>query len=306
LPENGQEKPLRELLFPEVLGEVVQGETLVALPVVLHIQNTAFYNASIYRELGLEPPASWQAFIRQARHISAAGFTPLALSAEAWQLRMLFNDILLEVLGAEGFRRFYDETRAIASQRQALRTALDYFLQLRHFVDDPKQQRRWNETVALLARQRAAMLVLGDFVTAELMTAGLKAGDDFLCALAPGSSAVMLYALDSFILLNVDEPYLQAGQQLLVDTVLNPQVQAAFSTRKGGIPVRYGVKADDMDSCTAERYRVWSQPETRKLQPPDSSSRLRLALLEQAVQHIWLEIGSVEQALEHLLHQLDD
>lgn len=301
LPEQWRGEKLSDLLFPEVLKEESSGGKMAALPVAIHIQNTAFFNGPIYRELALPLPKSWKDVLEQAAIIKKAGYTPLALSAEAWQLRMLFNTILIEQIGAEGFAEFYDPEKKIDQWQTQLGKALATFSQLKAYVDRPEQEIGWVETVNQLANGKAAILVMGDFATGELTYMGKQAGQDFLCSLAPGSGALMVYAIDSFVMLDVEENYLKTGQDLLFDVVLDGKVQAAFNSKKGGIPVRKGIEQESMDACTRQRYQHWLADEAIRQPPPDSVNSLRQSFIETMVQDVWLGKEDIEDAIDNVV-----
>ena len=279
---------LEDILFPEVLANISRNGKISGIPVGIHIQNTAFYNGDIYRKLNLEIPETWSQFLDQAKKIKAAGYTAIALSDEPWQLRFIFNTMLMEQLGVEQFQQFYEESLPIAHWKEILHSTLDQFFQLHDYVDAGHKKRLWNEATTEVIEGRAAMQVMGDFAKGEMLFAGKKAGEDFLCALAPGAGGTMIYAMDGFVMLKVTKPFLKEGQDLLFDVVLDPAVQAAFNSKKGGIPVRFGVDTNSLDSCSKQRYQAWISDKKNNIRLPDTSSRLRLSFVQNVLHEAWV------------------
>ncbi|HPQ95656.1 MAG: carbohydrate ABC transporter substrate-binding protein [Thiothrix sp.] len=306
VPARWRGAALEAILYPEVLAEVSLRGKIAAIPVGVHIQNTAYYNAAIYRRLGLALPENWDVFLQQARRIKAAGFTPIALSDEPWQLRFVFNDILMGKAGTTGFQYFYAEQNPLGSMRTALLESMETFLALRALVDPGHVGRLWNEATDEVINGRAAMQVMGDFAKGELTARGLKPERDFFCALAPGAGETMLYAMDSFVLLKVEGAGLQQGQRLLFDVVLDPKVQAAFNSRKGGIPVRYGVDTGQLDSCARRQYQSWLRKDKSRLRLPDTTSRLRLSFVQDTLHKAWSEGWSAGRATDELIRLVDE
>ncbi|MCB1637713.1 MAG: carbohydrate ABC transporter substrate-binding protein [Thiothrix sp.] len=305
-PSHWRGEALEDILYPEVLAEVALNGAIAGIPVGVHIQNTAFYNAAIYRQLGLTMPDSWAMFLQQAPRIKAAGFTPIALSDEPWQLRFIFNDMLMGKTGSAGFQRFYDERNPVGDMRSTVREVMTTFLSLRRFVDPGHVGRLWSKATAEVIAGQAAMQVMGDFAKGEMTAYGLKPERDFLCALAPGAGETMLYAMDSFVLLKIEDAKLKQGQRLLFDVMLDPKLQAAFNSRKGGIPVRYGVDTGQLDSCSGRLYKVWVRRDKSSLRLPDTAGRLRLSFVQDTLYKAWTQGWDAGRATDELVQLVDD
>lgn len=63
-----------------------------------------FYNKKLFRELGIAPPATWEALIEAAERIKEAGYVPFGLAAkDAWVTGMMWNTIMERYVGIEAF-----------------------------------------------------------------------------------------------------------------------------------------------------------------------------------------------------------
>ena len=177
-------------------------------------------------------------------------------------------------------------------------------IKLRSYADKDYKDRTWNQAVKLVGQKQAAIHILGDFAKGELTAMGLKAGEDFFCSLAPGANDNMIYAIDIFLMLKVDEPYLKEGQQILFDSIFDPAVQADYNSRKGSMPIRYDVDLQKLDICSRERYKQWIDPKQKIVRFSGIEHPLRTSVLQSTMQQAWTE-NMTPQQLTDLLLEMD-
>jgi raffinose/stachyose/melibiose transport system substrate-binding protein len=66
---------------------------------------TMFYNKTIFADLGLEEPTTWEEFIDANETVLASGMTPLAVGGrDAWTLPMLHDNVAASTYGGSDFR----------------------------------------------------------------------------------------------------------------------------------------------------------------------------------------------------------
>ena len=302
LPPKWRKQPIKDVLFEEVYHGLSTKNGLLGLPLGIHTQNAALFNKAIYDELNLPLPTSWSEVLQQAPLIEKAGYVPVALSNETWQLQMILNTILLSEMGEKDYRLFYQKGQSIQNWRASLVGSLDIFLALKKYTDKAARKRSWSDAVTMIGENKAAMHFLGDFAKGELTAQGYKAGEDFLCSLAPGSNGYMVYTIDSFLMFNMDEPYLKKGQSILFDAVLDPEVQARYNSKKGGIPVRHGVEISQLDSCAQETYKRWMNKEKKVISFTGIGNPLRASFLQSILQKAWDNDDiTAEQLVDELL-----
>lgn len=301
-PDKWRNQPIKEILFDEVYHGLSTDNGLVGLPMGIHIQNAALFSKAIYNELKLTLPKTWSEVLIQAPLIKQAGYVPIALSKETWQLQIILNDILLSELGAKDYKQFYTQTQSIQKWREPLVRSFNTFLALKQFTDEAAHTRSWSDSTKMIGENKAAMHFLGDFAKSELTAQGLKAGEDFLCSLAPGSNGYMVYVIDSFLMFNTDEPQIKEGQSILFDAVLDPEVQAKYNSKKGGIPVRHGVNIKQLDSCAQETYQQWTSANKKTISFTGIGNPLRASFLQSVLQQAWdNKDASAEQLVDELI-----
>ena len=304
-PEYWRGEQNSAILFEEVFKANAYEGKLINIPLGIHIQNNALYNTEIYKRLNLPIPESWDEFLDQAVKIKKAGYIPIALSKETWQLHMVFNTILLEKLKRKHHQDFYDHKKPVKRWEKQLTETFDVLLKLKALAGPDQTKRSWAQSAAMIGEGKAAMHVLGDFAKGELTAMGLIAGKDFLCSLAPGANGSMIYAIDSFVMLNVEEDYLKAGQNLLFDVALDPTVQAAYNSKKGGIPVRRGIDQSQLDVCAKQNYTSWLKPENSHLRLAGIGNPLRSSFIHSALEKAWNKSMTSKQLSDWLINTID-
>ncbi|MBN9364404.1 MULTISPECIES: ABC transporter substrate-binding protein [unclassified Devosia] len=221
---------------------------IYALPVAFETQNFMWYSKPVYAAAGLTPPTTWDEFLAQAPKLREAGFIPLAMGAQAWQINLLFNAIVLGE-GAPYYDRLFvthDETATTAPE---LVDAFRILRELSKLTDDGAPNRSWNDTLNLVAEGRAALQVMGSWAGAELGNMGKVYDTDWGCALSPGSPIVMVGAT-GFQFPKLNTPDGEAGQDIFIDTMMDPVVQTAFSVQKGSIPARTDADISGLSACS--------------------------------------------------------
>ena len=302
LPSVFRGQAIKDVLLPGVYEEVTSNGELLSLPLGIHIQNAALFNTEIYTKLKLPFPVTWKQVLDQAPAIKREGYIPIAVSNELWQFCMLFNTILIERLGFKNYLKLYTKKQSIKPWREALVDSFRIFLKLKQFSDPQQKNRDWAQAVRMVGDKKAAMNIMGDFAKAELSAKGLVAGKDFFCSLAPGSNGNIVYAIDSFMMLNTDEPYLKKGQSILFDVALDPDIQAAYNSRKGSMPIRRGVDLSKLDACTRKSYQLWLHPDTRTIRFSGVSNPLRTSFFEAVLKRAWYDDNlSAEQLADELI-----
>lgn len=295
----------KNILFKEVLTEITQDDELAALPVGIHIWNTAYYNAKIYDGLKLSPPTSWEELIEQARIIKKNGYIPLAISTpngDGWQLNFIVDDILQSVGTPENYNELFDESISFSESRDLLLKAFTLLASLREFSDSSHRNYSWDQNTRSVARGEAAIQIMGDFALGELMAEKKIPGKDFYCSMSPGTQGHFFYGVDIFALLKVTKSALNRGQQILVDTVLDPTVQSDFISRKGGLPVRNDVDTAMLNVCTRKIYTDWVNNPNLRIPLPAGRNRLRMTLISNASVKIWKgEEADIESVVDRLI-----
>ncbi|NDV01325.1 ABC transporter substrate-binding protein [Pseudoroseicyclus tamaricis] len=258
LGSQGALRDVREVAEANGLDQMAQvmvdistapGGELYALPIGLETQNLMYYNPTVFEEAGVEVPETWDAFLEAAPAIEEAGFIPIAVGAEGWQLGILLSSVIVGTGGADLYRSVIMDHDAEAAGGEGMVEAFTVMRALADASDPGSANRAWNDTLNLVAEGRAAMQVMGSWAGAELENMGLEYGTEWDCSLTPGSEAVVVEGA-GFMFPLVDDPDAIAGQDLFIEVMMDPQVQADFAAVKGAVPPSGAADVSELSTCT--------------------------------------------------------
>jgi len=133
------------------------------------------------------------------------------------------------------------------------------FKHLAKYVDLNSKGRNWNQTSSLLAKNEAAMQVMGDWVKGELTSFHKRAGIDYDCTPAFGTAGSYIYNVDSIVFFQLENKKDIEAQQALARTVLTPDFQIEFNLKKGSIPVRTDISLKQFDKCARQSHHDFIQ-----------------------------------------------
>ena len=238
-----------DVVLPSVVSNVMKHNGhYVAAPVNVHRVNWMWANPEVFRKSGASIPTSWKQFITEADKIKAAGFTPLAHGGQAWQDATLFEAIALEK-GAQFYNRAFIGLSDKALRSEEMIDVFRTFKKVRSYVDTGFSGRDWNIATSMVINGDAAMQIMGDWAKGEFTAAGKKAGIDYVCYPAPGTSESFTFNIDSLAMFKVNGKEAQKAQQDLARLILEPSFQETFNLNKGSIPARLNMSRDKFDTC---------------------------------------------------------
>lgn len=226
-------------------------QEVLALPLTLHNENWAWYNAKLYRRLGLPLPRSWDQVVAQAPVFRRAGLMPLAISDQPWNVRLLFTTMMAGAAGPQLYQRLYVYEDPTVFDHPRVIRVLNLLGQLRAYRPAPATVKTWDAATALVVGDKAAMQVMGDWAKGEFKQIGVSTQLDYVCAPAPEADGIFIVALDMVGFPRQREGALQAGQRLLAKLLLERDVQLEFARRKGSLPVRRDIDAAQLDACAS-------------------------------------------------------
>jgi glucose/mannose transport system substrate-binding protein len=258
LAEQGVLAPLDDLakkgnwlpnLPPLLVKNMSYDGHVIAVPVDLHGANYQFYSVKIFNELKLQPPKTWDEFFAMAPKIKAAGYIPLAYGANAQQVDWLFEALLAGVGGKDLYDKVWVAHDAKAAGSAEMVQVFDMMGKLRQYVDAGSPNRKWNDTLALVENDKAALMILGDWAKGDFAAAGKKLGTDYGCQMAPGNQDAYVMTVDVFVFPKNSKPDQQAAQDKLAQLMMDPAVQTRFNAFKGALPARLDANIADLDAC---------------------------------------------------------
>ncbi|KGM32756.1 hypothetical protein P409_19590 [Inquilinus limosus MP06] len=253
----------QEKLPPLIVKNASYDGHFYAVPTDIHGDNWLWYSTKIFQEVGAEPPKSWDEFFPVADKIKAKGYTALGLGGEPWQEALLFRSVLIGAGGKETYRKVYVDHDAAAAGGPEMVKAFETFGKLRAYVDQGSAGRKWNDTTIMVATNKAAMQIMGDWAKGEFAAAGLTPGKEFGCARPPGNQDAYVLTVDVFAFPKLDDPEKTKAQKLLAEVMMDPATQVAFNQFKGALPPRMDADVGTLDICSQEGQKVMSKVENQ-------------------------------------------
>lgn len=294
LDANLGAESLKTILLPEIVSQMGSGELgLEALPLVIHLQNVAILNSSVFNKLGLEQPRSWAQFLEIAPALKNAGVTPLAVSGQRWLFRFLYLSILADGLGPDEFESFLaaamprDRFVAIAKR------SFEVLRALKPYSGRDYDSIGWDVAVRQTITGEAAMTISGDFASPALL------GTDVICAAPPGDNFVMW----SFDVIAFPVNKETEVQNIAIRSLSTKDVLTKFGVAKGGIPVIAHVDRSTLYPCSGSSLDRWqSQP---KVLLSSEKWERSLNVMSSLVQIVWRSDSTdLDQAADRLFVEI--
>lgn len=259
IPNQVGERSFSDGLIPEVYNEVRSGDSILLLPVGIHLQNRMLYNHEVLARLNLPMPKTWQDLLNIAPTLGQNGVHVIALSDQRWQLRFLIASIMSEQFSYDEMREFLAGPDSADNFKAQLQRSIEIFLALRPYASPTSRDQNWTGVVEHIIVGDSFAAFLGDFV------APLLVHDPAVrCTAAPGNDYV-IWSFDTIALVAGDDPAVIAGQQQLIETVIDPQHQQEYILRKGGVPAYHGLDTSLMDPCSLASMQSWERTNTKIL-----------------------------------------
>ncbi len=239
------------------------------IPLGVHIDGMLYYNMEVAAKAGVDPTTwtSLDAMYADFDKIRAAGFQPLAVGAQQWQIGYLFHAMMATVAGPEIYNQLYGETPdAAAIDTPEMRSVFTWLRKFQQQADEGSVNRDWNMTTNDVIAGKALMQIHGDWMKGEWRVAGKEAGKDFGCIPVPGYKAVPV-TVDGWGALGGQPPEKDAAEMLFAQIVVDAKVNADFAGVKGATPVRDDVDPASLDAC-AQRVVELLKDEARQVNNP--------------------------------------
>jgi glucose/mannose transport system substrate-binding protein len=241
-----------DALLPTTVADVMRHNgSYVAVPVNVHRVNWLWANPEVLAAAGVEMPTTLDELFVAGEAIREAGYIPLAHGGQAWQDATVFESVLLASGGTDFYQRALVELDEEALGSAQMIEALETFKRLRELMDDDMSGRDWNIATSMVINGDAGMQLMGDWAKGEFTAAELTAGEEYLCAAAPGTQDAFTFNIDSLAMFRVEGAEREA-QQALARLVLEPTFQEAFNLAKGSIPARPDLDMSEFDTCAQQ------------------------------------------------------
>jgi glucose/mannose transport system substrate-binding protein len=227
-------------VFPQHVQELnMYKGSYYSVPIDVHRGNMIWYSKELFNKTGMSEPTSPAELFSTMAKFKQAGITPVALGDRyQWPSAMLFEELLLGTGGLQTYDNFFTG-KVDYSQPQVMQTFKSWWDITNNYVNNNHASLTWDQAVDLVAKNQAAMTVMGDWAVGYFEAVHLKAGVDYGYAPVPGSKGIYNLVIDSFPI-----PKGVANRQASVDwlqTIGSVEGQIKFNIPKGSIPARTDV-----------------------------------------------------------------
>lgn len=229
------------LLSKKVSDTVKYEGDYVAVPVNIHRVNWLWINPDVFKKAGIDKaPTTLEEFYAAGDKLKAAGFIALAHGGQPWQDSTVFEDVVLSVMGADGYKKALVDLDQKTLSGAEMTKSFAELKKLTGYMDPNRAGRDWNIAAADVINGKAGMQMMGDWAKSEWTAAKKVAGKDYQCVPFPGTEKAFTYNIDSLAVfkLKADRTGDIAAQQDLAKVALGTDFQKIFSMNKGSIPVR--------------------------------------------------------------------
>src|SRR5499427_3390850 len=252
-------------LPPLLVKNMTYDGHVIAVPVNIHGANYQFYSTRVFNDLKMQPPKTWDEFLAAAQKIKTAGIIPIAFGANAQQLDWLFEAILAGAGGKDLYRKVFVDHDSKAAASEGVQHVFDIMARVRPYVDAGSPNRKWNDSLALVETDKAALMVLGDWAKGDFAAANKVVGKDFGCQMAPGNQEAYVMTVDVFAFPVNNKPDQKVAQDKLAMLMMDPEVQVEFNKFKGSIPSRLDAETGELDACAQLGKKVMAGGEANQL-----------------------------------------
>lgn len=218
-----------------LIDQVTRDGEEYLIPVGVHRGNVMFYNRKLMADNGIEvgDTMTVDQFFQAAETLKAAGVPALALgSKDTFAAPQLFENILLAVLGPEGYSGLWDGSTGWDSAD--VTTAIEQFAQYLDYVNEDHPALTWDGANDLVLQGTAGFTSMGDWAYGDAVAK--DAVGDYGWVAHAGTAGSFVAVVDGFTLPN-NAPHPVNAENWL-RTVGSAEAQAAFAPFKGCIPAR--------------------------------------------------------------------
>jgi glucose/mannose transport system substrate-binding protein len=308
LTEWFEQNAIVEKLPASVAASISVDGEIVKVPQALHIDGMVYYNMEVAKAAGVDP-ASWDsldAMFADFQKVRDAGYAPLAVGSQPFQVGYLMHALVAAVAGPEIYNKIYGaEVDPAALDDPAFAKTLETLRLFANEAGPEAQNRPWNETTNQVITGKALMQVHGDWMKGEWLGAGKVAGTDFGCIEIPGAQAVVV-TVDAWGLLGGVAEDVKTAELDFASVVLDPAEQAKFAAAKGSTPVRLDAPAESLDACSTEVLRILEDPAQQVQNPHNTADADWQDSIWNVVFNFWSDPNmSVEDAIAEMHENYD-
>lgn len=235
---------------------------IVKAPATIHADAMIFYNRAVAKAAGVDPE-SWTSLDEMwadLDKVQAAGFDPIAMGAQPWQVGYLTHALVASLAAPGVYAGLYGETvDAAVLDDPSLIKVFEWLRRFQQRADDNAINRDWNMATSAVISGKALLQLQGDWMKGEWHAAGKGEARDFGCIFVPGAAHVPV-TVDSWGLLGGVSPEVEAAERAFAAAVVDVTVQAHFAAAKGSTPVRVDAHGG-IDACSRKVLQALDRPD---------------------------------------------
>lgn len=249
--------------LPQVVRDAITVDgKMVKVPATIHADAMIYFNRHVADAAGIDPEswASLDDMWADFGAVQAAGYAPIALGAQPWQVGYLTHALIASV-GAPGvYSGLYGpQLDPSVLTDPSLAEAFGWLRRFQQLADAGAVDRDWNMATGAVIGGKALLQLQGDWMKGEWRAAGKAEDHDFGCIFVPGAKHIPV-TIDSWGLLGGVTPEVEAAERAFADIVVDPQIQSLFAAAKGSTPVRLDAR-QNLDGCSTAVLAALDRPD---------------------------------------------
>jgi glucose/mannose transport system substrate-binding protein len=249
LSDTASKEGWGKAIDPDLLPFATYNGQFVGVPFNMHRPNWVWINKKIIDQYGGKAPATWDEFFALGDKLKKDGIIPLASGGQPWQDLLLWELVLIGAEGKDFQRAALVELKPEALSSDKMAKVFELYRRVLSYTDPDRANRDWNLATAMVIQGKAAMQIMGDWALGEFMVAGKKPDVDYVCADSPGTTGLYVWNADFWGFFKGLKGDQEAAQEKLAAITMEPEIQEKFNIKKGSIPARIDVKADNFSPC---------------------------------------------------------
>lgn len=246
----------RDIIRPISLLDActVDGKVYCA-PINIHSWQWLWLSNAAFEKAGLPVPKNWDEFAADAPKLKEAGIIPLAMGQQPWQSSGAFGVLSVAIGGPDLWKKVNVDKDAAAAGGPEMAKVFEAAVAARDMAKDSKVQ-DWNQATNLVITGQAGGQIMGDWAQGEFAVAGKVAGKDYTCLPGLGANKILDTAGDAFYFPVNSNPDITAAQKRLAALIVSKEVQVAFNSKKGSLPIRGDVDLGSVNDCTKQGLEI--------------------------------------------------
>ncbi len=228
-----------KVVAPELLPVMKPGGHWVAVPMNIHRINWIWGSTKAMEQAGIkELPKTWAEFNADCDKAVAAHLICLAHFSQDWTDATDF-EVVVYGQNIDLFRKAFVEGDTDAMRSPDMVKAFKQMrLMVSKYMDPGIAGRDYDTATSMIAKGKAAFMIMGDWQIGIFTAAGLKTPRDYQCGQAPtdwGKPGFILNS-DSVVFFKQKDPDYVAGQTLLAHLIMSPKFQTVFNRPRARFP----------------------------------------------------------------------